>query len=645
MLNAMRKNLKKLSWVLWLVIATFIGTIFAVWGMGGSGGKSTTDRNIVAWIDEQPVTAREFFEARKRVISFYQQVYGDKFDEFEDRLQISETALSQIIQIQALMKAARNLEIAVSTRDVQTYIKRMPYFQVDGRFSKNRYQRLLKMNHMTEKEFVKQIRAEIASERVQHVIKDAVWVSDADLKAHYRLENEKVRLEYLQVNSRYYADKIEPTAAELDDYFEKNKGNYQIPDKVAVLYLEIDPKKMSERETIKNKIQIDLETIEEYYYKNEKKFQQEKEVKASHILVKTAGVEPEQDLLAREKAAKLLAELKAGADFATVAKEHSDDPGSAARGGELGFFKRQGQMVEPFSNAAFALEKGQISDIVKTQFGYHLIKVDDIKEADLKTLADATAEIRETLIHEKAIDLTQQEADRIRENYKPDIGLEALAKRFDLIVAETDLFAAREIVQDLGWVPQFSNAAFELEPNLISQVVKEKDKFYLLVLKEKVEAHQALLEEVKTQTLNNLIEERSLTKARQKMEEIQTQLQTNAEWSSLAEGDLVKIGDTDFFTRKQSIQGIGRDEDIMNQAFQLPISATIGPREIRNMIYMMRVTDKQEPDWTKFAEETEQIRDQLNTSRGDRYFNHWIEKQKSLLEVTKNAKFFEKQSS
>lgn len=642
MLNAMRKNLKKLSWVLWLVIATFVGTIFAVWGVGGGGGKSRSD--VVAWIDEKPVTVHEFYETRQRLRSWYQQIYGERFAELEERLQLSDAALSQIIQIEAMKKAASDLNIPVSDDDVKTTIAEMEEFSEDGRFSRRRYQLLLKRNRINESDFIEQMRADLARKKVQQLLSDAIWVSDDELKEMYRINNEMVRLDYIQINSRSFVEGIEPTDKQIEEFFEKKRENYQIPDKVSVRYIEIDPNTLKEDQEFKDQLSITNDEIEEYYYSNDTKFKSEKEVRARHILFKSEGTDEEADKIVRQKAEEVLTKLKDGTDFEEMAKKYSEDT-TAANGGDLGFFPRRGRMVEPFSKAAFELEPGQISDIVKTRYGYHIIKTEEIKEESIKELEDVREEIRTTLIDQAAQQYAEKKSERIRERFTAEEGIDALAKRFNLEVVDTPLFAEREVIPDLGWMQEFTKVAFTLEPNEISPPVNEKAKYYLLVLKERVQAHQAQFNEVTEQVKNDLISDLALQKANERMENIEKKIDKGVPWDTLADGEAIKIGDTGLFSRKQSIKGIGRDEDLARESFQQEVGSLIGPKEIRKMLYYFKVAEKQAPDWTKYEDEKETLRKQQLTSAGNKYFNNWIEQIKNEMEVVKNQTFFNKLSS
>lgn len=640
MLNAMRKNLKKLSWVLWLVIATFVGTIFAVWGMGG-GGQSANEKNIVAWVEDSPVSAQEFYEARNRIRRFYQEMYKDKFSEFEDRLQLSETALSQIIQVHALIKAAQTLGITISVEDVKQYIAKQPLFQLDGVFKKDRYDRVLKYSHMTESDYLRQVKADLARERVQTLLEDSVWISDAELKIQYQLENEKVRLAYIEADNKYFADKVEPDEESLAAFFEEKKGDYQIPDKVAVNYLVIDPANKSISDKLSKEIVILDEEIEDYYFEHEDKYRQQKEVKASHILIKAESTDPEKEAAARRKAEDILAKVNGGEDFAELAKTYSEDPGSAPTGGDLGFFPRQGKMVEPFAEAAFNLEVGEVSDVVKTQFGFHIIKVNDVKEEKLQSIDSVSDTIRKQLHDERLLKLLAEETERIRNRFEPDTGIEGLAKRFDLQVSETELFAARDIIPTLGWAPDFSDAAFALQEGEISPVVKERDKYYLMTLKEKAAAHQATLEEVNDRVKNDFIQAQALKAAHEKIQEVQQRIIAGEAFSSFADGEILKLGDTGLFTRKQSIKGIGRDEELSNIVFQSEVGSLLPPKETRNTYFLIKIEEHLQPDWTKFDSEKVALRDRLMKNKGSSYFNQWLTNLKDNMEITRNPSFFQ----
>ncbi|MBN2384507.1 peptidyl-prolyl cis-trans isomerase [bacterium] len=645
MLYAMRKNLKKLSWVLWLVIATFVGTIFAVWGIGGGGRGGQADADIVAWIDEKPVSSAEFYETRQRLRNWYQQIYGERFDEFEERLQLSDATLSQIIQMEAQSRAAEEMGISVSLDQVKQTIAAMPEFQEEGRFSRNRFVRLLAYNHIAESDFIEQMKADLARKRIQQLLTDAIWLSDAELKSLYQLENEMVRLEYLQINARQFTNTIEPADTAIENYFNEHAEDFQIPDKVSVKLITIDPLTIKSDESVQDQLSVSEEEIEDYYYENDTKFATEKEVRARHILFKAENVDPEMDAAAKKKADDILAQLKEGADFIELAKKYSEDT-SAARGGDVGFFPRRGRMVEPFANAAFSLEEGELSDVVKTQYGYHIIRVDEIKEAGLQELDDVKEDIKNTLVDQKAMLIAESKAERIRDRFAPPTDdTEALAKRFNLTVMTTELFAEREMIPDLGWMPELARAAFTLEPEELSPIIKEKEKLYLCVLNERVQSHQAQFTEVKDQARNKLIEQLGLQKAQKKMDDLLSSIEAGKSWDSLTEGETVKLGDTGLFSRKQSIKGVGRDEELIQEAFQKNIGDMIGPKEIRQMLYIFKIKEKQEPNWNTFEDEKVTFKQQHLTQYGSKFYNNWLEQRKSKMEVVKNQNFFDRFSS
>jgi peptidyl-prolyl cis-trans isomerase D len=643
MLNSMRKNLKKLSWTLWLVIATFIGTIFAVWGIGGNKEKS--DRDVVASIDKVKVSSREFYETQRRVREFYQRIWGDKYAQMEAQLQIADTALNQIIQVQVLIKAAGQLGITYSMEDIKKKIMTMAEFQENGAFSRARYQRLLKYSHLSESEFIQQLKADLSRERVENLVKDSIWLSDDEVKDDYRMENEQVRLEYIQINARGFADKVNPTDEQIKAHFEENKANYQIPEKVSIRYIVFDPNQVKKSESfLKQSQAISDQDVDDYYYEHESSYRTEKEVRASHILFKSDGTDPAKDAAAKAKADEVLAKIKAGSDFAEMAKQFSEDS-SAAQGGDVGFFPRQGKMVEQFSEAAFGLPVNQVSEVVKTNFGYHIIKATEIREASLKTLDSVKDEIKNNLLTAQATEYAERESDRLKGLFDSAAGLDPLAKRINLTVEETGLFGRKEVIPKMGWAPAVTEAAFELQKDQISSVIKEQDKFYLMTLKERIAAHQATIEDVKDRVRNDLVEKLCLEKGREKMKEILPRLGSDTPFSTFAEGDIVKVGDTDLFGRRQSIKGIGRDENLISLSFNKKLNEQFGPQEIRNTIYFFRLVEKKEPDWQKFEAEKENLRQKLIEGRGGRYYNAWIEQRKDKMEVTKNPVFFAKDTT
>lgn len=640
MLNAMRKNLKKLSWTLWLVIITFIGTIFAVWGIGGNTGSDRPD--VAAWIDDKPVSAQEFYDAQRRIRNYYQQVFGEKFAEMESRLQIGDMALQQLIQVQALIGAAKELGLSASSEDIGHMIKSMPEFQEQGVFSRTRFERLLKYSHISENDFLEQVRADMLRQQIQRFIQESVWVSDAEVKDNYRLEHERSRLAYLQVDAKAISATLTPSTEELTTWFEERKADYQLPAKIAVSYMSFDPERYKTNERFVNaQGYVSEEDIEDFYYENEDDYRTEKEVRASHILIKSDGTDPALDQIASTKAQEILDKIREGSDFAEMAIQYSEDA-SGPQGGDVGFFPRSGRMVEPFAAAAFDLKKGRTSEVVKTRFGYHIIKVTEIKEATLAPLESVANDIKQKILLGRAVKYAETEAERMRGSFKSDLGFEALAKRAELEAMTTEPFAEREIIPSLGWMPEFSQAAFALKDGEISSVIKERDKFFLIALKERFPSRQAEFDEVRDKVRDAYIERTSLQQAGELMEKLVPQIEAGTDWATIADGETIKIGDTGLFGRKESIQGIGQDENLVNMTFAKNANDTFGPLETGGAFYYFRVIEHQQPDWNAFEQEKESLRTKLLAGKRNRYFNFWTEQLTAKARVVKNPAFFDR---
>ncbi len=326
MLKYMRNNLKI---IMWIIIGAFIGTIFVSWGMGGIQEQ----KNIAVKINGVKVPIKEYYEILNRYYSFYQKIYGKNFNpELLKKMNVEKMAMDQIIKDTLIDKKAEEMGLTASDEEVINYIKSFESFQTDGKFDPRKFAQADKFIGADGKkvdwnEQEKLIRRDIIRKKMEGTIKDGITVSDKEIEFRYLYENEEIKANYIF----------------------------------------IDPKKFLTEKKMK-----------EYYAKNEKQFEEPEKIKASHILFLVKNSDNSfEEREARNKAEKVLAELKTGQDFAKLAKTYSEDS-SKEKGGDLGYFSR-GMMDANFERAAFALKIGQVSQIIRSAYGFHIIKLLDKK--------------------------------------------------------------------------------------------------------------------------------------------------------------------------------------------------------------------------------------------------------------------------
>src|SRR5262252_6378075 len=394
MLDRMRRHRDWLKWSLGLVCVTFV--LFYIPDFLRGSGADASSSDMIAKVEGRDITSGEFRRTYQAQLQAYRSAYGNNMSEqLLKQLGIDQQILQQMVDERAALAEADRLGITVSDEEVRQRIFAMPAFQDNGVFIGDaRYQQLLRMQRppMTPAEFEDNVRRGLAVEKLRASITDWLSVPDNELEKEYRRRNDKVKLAVVSFTADSFRPQVSATDAEVASYFESHKNDFKIPEKRKIRYMLIDI------DAMRAKVVIPEADIEREYKNNEEQYSTPEQVRASHILLKTEG---KDEAAVRAKAEDLLKQAKGGADFAELAKKYSEDEASAKNGGDLDYFGR-GKMVPEFDQAVFAMQPGQISDLVKTQYGYHIIKLVDKKPATTRPLAEVRQQINDQLAYEKA---------------------------------------------------------------------------------------------------------------------------------------------------------------------------------------------------------------------------------------------------
>ena len=386
MLNAMRKH--AYSWGIRIILGLIV-VVFAFWGVGSGFFNQV---HPVATVDGNKILADEVQRQADVMRRSFQNMYGPQAVELLKHINIREQALEQIINQRLVDREANRLGLRVSNEDLRRTIADERAFQVGGQFDVQTYEAVLGENNLTPAEFESLRRIELTMKLLRDMVTQAVVLSDAQARQAYDQRNEQIAVGYIQVASADFTGQIHPTEQQVEKFYHANGDMFREPERVKVDYILYDPIKLGD-----NIVPTDKEIAAFYKEKLNTLFSYPERVRAQHILI---AVTPDASAKSRQeakaKAEKVLEQLKKGGDFAKLAAEYSDDPGSRDHGGDLGFFER-GQMIKPFEDAAFSLKPGQLSGVVETRFGYHIIKVNEVKPAHTDTLAQAKPRIVESL--------------------------------------------------------------------------------------------------------------------------------------------------------------------------------------------------------------------------------------------------------
>ena len=638
MLESMRKNLKSLQIFLWLVIAAFIGTIFLVWGQGGrTGGVASQDE--VAWVNGAPITYSSFENSYRNIYAFYKQMYGENLtSDMLKSLQLEQVALNQITQRELLLQEAQKYDLRVSSQELINAIQDIPQFQKNNRFDPELYTQTLARARLTPQEFEEQTERSLLVEKLELLIKQTVRISDQELLADYTAQNDKLEVEGLLVKVEPFKTRAEFTDVELQAYYDAHKDTFKTPDRIKVQYLHFDPQK------IKEEVTPTEEEIRQYYDAHEAEFNKGKEVHARHILFRVEqSAEEEAVNQVRAKAEEVLQQLKDGADFAEMAKTHSGDTASGKEGGDLGFFSK-GMMIPEFEQAAFALAPGEISGLVRTQFGFHIIKVEEVRE-EADPYAKAKPEITDRLKLAQAKEIASERAEVSYEDLLETENLEEVAQKDAMQVHVSNFFAKGEPIDDNTMaLPQVQDVAMTLTADQkFSQPIETPAGYYLLEFLELKEAYIPEMDEVKDQVEQAVRAEKAKELAKAEIERIQQALANGTAWDAILanteEYTVEKLSPLPFSRRQSYIADVrGNIEDFVKMAFGLHDGEDSKVFELSEAYTILRVKNRIASDLVKFEAEKETLRQQLLRQKQDTVFREFTEelRQKADIKVREN---------
>jgi peptidyl-prolyl cis-trans isomerase D len=358
---------------------------------------------------------------------------------------------------------------------------------------------------------------DLVEEKFRKLVTDGVSVSPADVQEQFKYENEKVKLDYVLIKPEDLEAKINPDENEIKSYYEQNKAKFQIPEKRIVRYGLLDLVKLRQETPVTD------DELKVVYQQNIQQYQIPNRVHAEHILLMTVGKTDAEVAEVKKKAEDILAQAKKkGANFEDLAKKYSEDPGSKAKGGDLGWIV-QGQTVPEFEKAAFSLNKGEMSDLIKTQYGFHIIKVLDKETAHTKTFDEVKDSLRPTFLlnkvdQEAATSADQMSAD-IRQSNKTT--LDQLAQKYHLTIADTHAVGPGEPILELGNGQDVKDEIFHLRQGELSLPLRTDRGYVVLSLKEVLPAHQGTLEEVHDKVVSELKQQKANELAKSKAEELE----------------------------------------------------------------------------------------------------------------------------
>jgi len=626
MLNKMRESAG--SWMIKILLGVIV-LAFVFMGAGSFNANRTTK---AATVNGEPISIREYQQAYQGIIERLRQQFGDRMNnDMLEMFDVKKQAINQVIETELLRQTAKKYNLQVAPDELAETITSIPAFQRNGSFNPQQYRMVLSQNRLSPESFEALQRESMLIQKLRSIVASGIQVSPAEAQEWYNWQNAEIKIDYALFQPSDYADLAVDEEA-LKAYYEANKPAYKTQPKIKARYVKFSPENYLAR------IDIAEADIEAYYHNNLDKYKQPDTVHARHILLKLPKeADPELVAETRNKAMEIMEQAKSGADFAELAKTYSEGP-SKDKGGDLGTFQRD-EMVKPFSDKAFAMAAGEISEPVRTRFGWHIIKVEEKTEKSVKPLDAVKAEIREILAMEEAKNKAYDEALAMYNiSFTDDDLVKNTANQEDISVQTTDFFTKEEGPAAVPAAKGFAEAAFKLPEMDVSDIKELGDSFYLIQVIDKQDSQIPELEAVRDKVTRDWKHQEQKEAARTAAAEFLETVKSMGSIKDAGEKADIEINTTDFFNRNKSIPDIGRDQALIESAFDLSAGDPFPkePVDGRKGFYVIGFAGKQMPEPDAFEKEKPSVVRKLMNQKQSQYMDAWIAqlREKSDIEIT-----------
>ena len=590
-----------------LTVVALSMVTYLIPGSGTSTSGSAQD-NVVAKVGDMNITVTEMQRLLQNALR-QGQIPPSMMQLYVNQI------IQQVITDRAMLYEAKRQGLQVSDEDINVAVQNQmpPGFFQDGKLVKKaELDQMLAQMGWT----VNDMRADIARQllvtRLRDIELEGTVVSPAEVEQEYQRRNEKVKVDYVILSPAKYQAESKVDEAAMREYYGKNKGQYNTPAKKSIAYLVFDPVQ------VENSIPMTDEDLRKEYTMSMEKWRLPERARARHILLKTDLTKKDDDpanLKIKAKAEELLKQVKGGADFAAVAKKNSEDTNSAVNGGELGWVVH-GQMVKPFEEAVFKLKPGEISDLVKSQFGYHIVQVEEHEDPHTRSFEEVKPELAIAYRKGQVNSVMQKAADRALADFRRDPAHpEKAAADVNLPLQRADNLAAGDPLPQLGVSPQFEQAIESLKKGEVSQpVVVAGNKIAVALVTDVTPSHPASFEEAQSQIRTTLEGQKQEVVLTQKASDLMAKAKETGDLKKAAASMGLEVKTSADFDRNGAIEGVG-SASTLQEAFSKPMGTLIGPIPAQGNRVIAKVVSHTQADMAAFATQKASIRDEIKSKR------------------------------
>ncbi len=623
MLDFIRQNAG--SWLIKFILGAIV-VVFIFWGIGNFRSQRL---QVVAKVNGEEILVPQYQKVYSATVERYSQLFGGKIPEgFLEQINIKKGVLNALINDILVRQAAKDMGVMVTNEEVQQAIISIPAFQNQGVFDKTLYEKALRRERLTPVEFENQVRQQMLTNKLKAVLLAPLAVPDQEAQEHYLYENEEVNLLYTIIKDDECKDQVKVTDEELAAWYEKNKNRYETKPQVTIRYLTFS------RDKTAKTVDVDEAQVTSYYEDHKDQYHVPERRKARHILIKVDQDADEKAVNeAEKKAQEILARLKKGESFEKLAQQYSDDPGSASKGGDLGYFTR-GMMVKPFDDTVFSMKEGEISPPVRTRFGFHIIKLEKIEPAHIRPIEEVRGEIKKTLKGKKVERDLWNKANNAYDEIIQLGSLDEFAKKNGLTLNSTEPFTIDNPPAVLGKNPTLLSNIFALSPGELSSILQVPDGLMIAELVEKKPPYIPELKGVKKQAQQDFIKEKSAEICKEKAEKLLTVARSQGLPQAAKEAKQ-EVKETGFFKRT-SRTADGRLPLATIQVAQSLYEGKIYPdKPVRSGTnwYILAFKAKRDPDPDGFPAKKEEIKKRLLEKKQQIVFDDWIKSLRAKADI------------
>jgi len=577
-----------LGGLLMLVAISMVVTLIPGFGTNGSSRDQ-----IVAEIGKEVISLREVqleVQRAQRNKAFQPEMAQVYVPQIVDRM-ITDRAFAYEAGRQGFQVTEADLALAIRASIPQLY--------QDGNFvGKEVYAGFLAQQNLSIPEFEATIRRQLLAMKLQGLAMEGVIVTSAEIEEEFRRRNDKVKLEYIALTAAKYRSQVSVSAEEIRAYFEKNRSAYQSPEKRGFAMLVIDEAKVGQKMTVPEG------ELRRMYEARKEEFRIPERVKVRHILLKTTGKPAEEIPKVQARAEELLKQIKAGADLGELARKNSEDAGSASKGGDLGWIVR-GQTVKAFEETAFSQKPKQISNVVKTEYGFHILQVLEKEDARLKPFEEVKDQLAQERKRQAVFETMQRLADQAHDELaKTPLEAEQIGRRLDIQYVKVGKIGYSDPIPEIGASKEVMEAVGSLQKGQVTPVIQAQgNKLVVAVLTDIFPAAPSELAEVEKDIKDQLLSEKAAQVLQQRAREAFDKAKSlNGDLKKVAQAMGLEVKTTQDFGADGAADGIGPASTV-SDAFTQPVGAVLGPVTAGEQQIVYKVASKTPPDLSKLAEQ------------------------------------------